>query len=88
MQLLHAIEERLEMTIPLLDNTLGLPPSVDLARCVWYLGVKYSVQKTRNDKLIEKAVKNAQSIVHNVEILEKLENSIQSSYLTMKSRSL
>ena len=88
MELLHAIEERMEMTIPLLDNKLELPPSIDLARCEWYVCVKYSVQKTRNDKLIEEAVKNAQSIVHNVEILEKLENSIQSSYLTMKSRTL
>ena len=47
--------------------------------------VENSAKEGKNDKLIKQAVKNAQSIEHNVEILENLEKSIQSSYLAMRS---
>lgn len=44
-----------------------------------------SAKKGKNDKLIKQAEKNAQSIEHNVEVLENLETSLQLSYLAMKS---
>ena len=47
--------------------------------------VESSTKKEKNDSLIQQAVKNAQSIEHNVEVLANLEISLQSSYLSMKS---
>lgn len=45
-------------------------------------------RKTKNDKLIELAAKNAETIKHNVDVLEKLENQTQFSYLYIKSQCL
>ena len=45
-------------------------------------------RKTKNDKLIELATKNAETIKHNVDILENLENKTQHSYLFIKSQIL
>ena len=46
------------------------------------------MRTSKNDKLIQKAAKNAETIKHNVEILEKLENQTQFSYLFIKSQIL
>ena len=46
------------------------------------------MRKTKNDKLIEVAVKNAATIQKNVEVLTRLESETQFAYLYLKSQQL
>lgn len=49
-------------------------------------GLAISVKRSKNDKLIEVAVKNAATIQQNVELLERLESETQFAYLYLKSQ--
>ena len=46
------------------------------------------MRKTKNDKLIEIAVKNAATIQKNVEVLTRLESETQFAYLYLKGQKL
>ncbi|KAK8791728.1 hypothetical protein WA588_002037 [Blastocystis sp. NMH] len=78
MEMAEAIEERVGITIPLLKPDLSLPEGIDLG----------NVHKTKNDKLIEIAVKNAATIQKNVEVLTRLESETQFAYLYLKGQQM
>lgn len=88
MEMVQAIEERVGITIPLLKPDLSLPEGIDLGK--WERGgvVRGSVHKTKNDKLIEMAVKNAATIQKNVEVLTRLESETQFAYLYLKGQQM
>ena len=82
---MKSVEER-SISVPELSNTLDLPPEIDLVGYGIFVSFMCSVRVSKNDKLIQLATKNAETIKHNVDILEKLENQTQNSYLFIKQQ--
>ena len=85
LQVMKSVEER-SISVPELSNTLDLPPEIDLVGYGIFVSFMCSVRVSKNDKLIQLATKNAETIKHNVDILEKLENQTQNSYLFIKQQ--
>ena len=88
MEMAEAIEERVGITVPVLKPDLSLPEGIDLGRWEREREVTGSVRKTKNDKLIEIAVKNAATIQKNVEVLTRLESETQFAYLYLKGQQM